>query len=312
MIRSAVVLWFLLATSSAALELTLPATAQQTVERNTSLDRYEVPVGVFASNRVPKLHIDGEVRRTAWRLALPGLTPLQVMRPLRKQIEAAGYEVVLDCEAEECGGFDFRFAIETLPGPNMYVSLRAFHVVTGLRLDAQDRPIAAVSLLTSTSSSSAYVQMIEAIASDIKPAAVASKPRGQAGEVARPPGNSGSALLRDGHLVLRDLDFDTGTSSLGPGPFGSLEALADLLIARPGLRIALVGHTDTIGGLEPNIALSRRRAVSVRQRLIERYGAPSGQIDAEGMGYLAPVASNLTEAGRDANRRVEAVVLSLD
>ena len=48
----------------------------------------------------------------------------------------------------------------------------------------------------------------------------------------------------------------------------------------------------------------------MRARLISEYGIDPARIEAEGMGYLAPVASNLTEAGRQANRRVEAILLS--
>jgi OOP family OmpA-OmpF porin len=75
------------------------------------------------------------------------------------------------------------------------------------------------------------------------------------------------------------------------------------------LRVALVGHTDATGSLDANIALSRKRAASVKDRLVRAYGIAVSRLDAEGMGYLAPIASNLTQAGRDANRRVEAVLL---
>ncbi|MEM7521233.1 MAG: OmpA family protein, partial [Pseudomonadota bacterium] len=47
----------------------------------------------------------------------------------------------------------------------------------------------------------------------------------------------------------------------------------------------------------------------VRQRLIDEFGVPAAQLDAEGMGYLSPIASNLDPAGRDRNRRVEVVIL---
>ncbi|MEP4553568.1 OmpA family protein, partial [Tateyamaria sp.] len=91
-----------------------------------------------------------------------------------------------------------------------------------------------------------------------------------------------------------------------------LATLAELLQARRGLRIAVVGHTDTEGGLQANINISRARAQAVRSALINTFNAPAAQIDAEGMGYLAPIASNLTPDGRDANRRVEVIVLSDD
>ena len=73
-----------------------------------------------------------------------------------------------------------------------------------------------------------------------------------------------------------------------------------------------MGHTDTVGGLEANVALSRRRAASVRDRLIERHGVPAEQLEAHGTGYLAPVAPNTTAEGREANRRVEAVLLETE
>ena len=78
---------------------------------------------------------------------------------------------------------------------------------------------------------------------------------------------------------------------------------------RPNLRVALVGHTDTVGGLDTNIALSRARAQSVRDRLISAFDADATRLDAEGMGYLSPIAPNLTEEGRRQNRRVEVILV---
>ena len=116
---AAALLGVLLAAPAAALELALPSTARLTAERNTAPDRYAAPVGVYAEGQVARVNVDGSVRRAAWRMDTPGLTALQVMRPLRRQLGEAGFDVVLDCAARECGGFDFRFAVEVLPGPNM-------------------------------------------------------------------------------------------------------------------------------------------------------------------------------------------------
>ena len=90
--------------------------------------------------------------------------------------------------------------------------------------------------------------------------------------------------------------------------FASLAELADWLARTPDVAVAIVGHTDADGSLEGNIAISRRRAQAVVDRLVADYGVPAGQLTAAGMGYLAPVASNLTPDGRAANRRVEAVI----
>ena len=110
--------------------------------------------------------------------------------------------------------------------------------------------------------------------------------------------------------MLGGLDFNSGTADLGSGPFDALAVLAQALRAAPDLRIALVGHTDNVGSLEGNIALSRNRAASVRQRMIEVYEIEPARMDAEEMGYLSPLTTNLTEAGREVNHRVEAVVLA--
>lgn len=308
MIRAAALL-IMLAGPVMALDFTLPATARQTVERNTSPDTFAAPIGVYADGKVPSVVVEGDVRRSAWRLDSPGLTPFQVMRPLRAQLVEAGFEVRLDCAAKTCGGFDFRFATETLPGPNMYVNIRAFHVVTGAR-SAGGEVSEVITLLASTSATSAYVQIIHAgnlgfaqetieTTADL-PLTV---------QTAATEESFAARLLRRGHTVLDDLDFDVGSTDLGPGTFETLEQLAAFMTAQPTMRIALVGHTDTVGGLEPNIAISRARARSVRQRLIDVYDVDADRMDAEGMGYLSPIASNLEEAGRTANRRVEVVLL---
>jgi outer membrane protein OmpA-like peptidoglycan-associated protein len=297
-----------LATPVRAVELALPINARLTVERNTSPDLYAAPIGVFANDTVPVQSIEGDVRRGAWRLGSPGLTPLQVMAPLRKQLSDAGFEIVLDCASAACGGFDFRFATETLPGPNMYVNIRAFHFVTARRA-VDGAPQEIVTVLTSTTATSAYVQIIQASLLDETPAQVESDPEVPSGEIPVQPQGIEGSLRRAGHLVLSDLDFDSGTTQLGAGPFATLQGLAGFLQQNPQVRVALVGHTDTVGGLQANIAISRERAQSVRQRLIDAYDIAPGRLDAEAVGFLSPLTSNTTDAGRTTNRRVEVVLL---
>ncbi len=311
MIRALLALLAMLAGPALALEFNLPSNARQTVVRNTAPDIYDAPVGVFANGQVPVVTVEGEVRRSAWRVSSPGLTPFQVMRPLREQLIEAGFEIMLDCRAKTCGGFDFRFATETLPGPNMYVNIRAFQFVTGMRKTG-DTVTEVVTLFASTSATSAYVQIIHAgtLSEDtvvIETAAARPVSNGQAVQ-----NDFASQLFQQGHAVLADLEFETGATTLGAGPFETLVQLAAFLKAQPQMRIVLVGHTDTTGGLQGNIAISRARAAAVRQRLIDAHGADPERMDAQGMGYLAPLASNLDVAGREKNRRVAVVLLGED
>lgn len=291
-----------------AIELQLPASARQMIARDTEQDRFFVPVGVIENGALPTLRIDGDVARSAWRIDVAGLTPLQLIAPLRAQLDAAGYELVLDCAALGCGGYDFRFEMEVLPAPNMYVNIRNFHVLTGLR-KSQSGGDEAITILASASSGASFVQIIQVGDGTQSNAVetVLATPSVVTGAVQKALADRLSA---DGFAVLGGLDFNSGTADLGSGPFDALAVLAQALRAAPDLRIALVGHTDNVGSLEGNIALSRNRAASVRQRMIELYEIEPARMDAEGMGYLSPLMTNQTEAGREANRRVEAVVLA--
>lgn len=120
-----------------------------------------------------------------------------------------------------------------------------------------------------------------------------------------------AALRRDGHVPVPGLDFETGGARLSPSSSSALDMLARLLLGNGGLdadlEVLIVGHSDDEGPLELNIDLSRRRAEAVMQALVER-GVPAARLEAHGAGFLAPVATNTTEEGRAANRRVELVL----
>lgn len=295
------------AQAARAVELELPATARQLIARDTVEDRFYLPTAPFDGTQLPTKLIEGDVVRSAWRVDVAGLTPLQMIRPLRAQLEEEGFRIVLDCAAAACGGYDFRFAAEVLPAPNMYVNIRNFHVVTALRGEAE-----AVMVLTSASSGASFVQIIQAgegvTRREVQTTAAVPLPAAPAPAPVR--GSLAETLLRDGHAVLEGLDFESGTTELGSGPIAALQELASVLQAQPELRVALVGHTDNVGTLQGNIALSRSRAAAVRAQLIAQWGIAADRLEAQGMGFLAPHTTNATDAGRDINRRVEVIVLA--
>ena len=289
-----------------AVELQLPNGARQMISRDTVQDRFFAPIAPFAEGVLPTQMIEGAVERSAWRIDVAGLTPLQLANPLRLQLEEAGYRIVLDCAAQVCGGYDFRFAAEVLPAPNMYLNIRNFHALTAMR-SRVGAPDEVVNILASASSGASFIQIIQAGAE--QPIAVAQSAV-PAVINAVPQGDVAWELAEKGRVVLSGLDFESGTSALGAGPFGSLQALADVLRVQTDMRIALVGHTDNVGSLEGNTALSISRASAVRDYLVSQFEILRSRLEAQGAGYLAPITTNLTDAGRETNRRVEAVVLS--
>ena len=126
-----------------------------------------------------------------------------------------------------------------------------------------------------------------------------------------PAGDLAAVLRATGHAVLAGLDFASGSAALEGDDHPSLAALAAFMAAEPDATVALVGHTDATGGAAGNMAISRRRAETVRALLVSRHGVAADRLEAAGVGFYAPVSDNATEAGRRANRRVEAVVTSV-
>jgi outer membrane protein OmpA-like peptidoglycan-associated protein len=106
---------------------------------------------------------------------------------------------------------------------------------------------------------------------------------------------------------ISDVLFDTGKYTLKPGAREKMAKVSGILLAYPGLKIQVEGHTDSVGGDEYNMRLSEQRAGSVREYLVAQ-GVPAAMVTAVGFGKTQPVATNDTAAGRQQNRRVELVV----
>ncbi len=103
--------------------------------------------------------------------------------------------------------------------------------------------------------------------------------------------------------AIENLEFQTGKSSIKPASYGALDRLAEMLKTK-GFSLKLGGHTDNVGNATKNMALSKDRAESVKQYLVNRGTNPS-KVEAVGYGQDQPIASNKTAAGRQKNRRVE-------
>ncbi|HKV26759.1 MAG TPA: OmpA family protein, partial [Candidatus Acidoferrales bacterium] len=106
---------------------------------------------------------------------------------------------------------------------------------------------------------------------------------------------------------IGDVLFATGKYDLRPEARERLAKLSGIVLAHPGLKLAVEGYTDNVGSEEFNQTLSEHRATAVRQYLVDQ-GLEADSITATGLGMSAPVADNSTAAGRQKNRRVEIVI----
>jgi outer membrane protein OmpA-like peptidoglycan-associated protein len=108
--------------------------------------------------------------------------------------------------------------------------------------------------------------------------------------------------------ISQQLFFATGNDVILRKSFSVLAAVGDVLRSTPGIRkVSIGGHTDTRGSADKNLALSQKRAESVRAWLVNA-GIDVGRLEAKGFGGTEPIASNKTTKGRAANRRVEFVI----
>lgn len=287
-----------------AFPLALPVDAELRTVQEDGQGSFDFPLAAWQNGAFSGQPVDGLVSKSVWRLPAPIGTTLETFAGLRQQLIEQGYDVTYECRTQGCGGFDFRFAVDLIGAPDMLIDLGDFRALTAQ--NGTDW----VFLFVSATPAAHFVQVVTVgETADAQQSAIVTQTSITSAQTG---GSLAQQLGQSGRAILADLSFETGASELQDIPFESLTQLAQYLTENPERKVALVGHTDSSGSLEANIALSKRRATAVMDRLIADYGVDPAQIAAEGMGYLAPVASNLTQTGRDTNRRVEVIITSTE
>ena len=140
----------------------------------------------------------------------------------------------------------------------------------------------------------------------------------QADKCPRDPGPAASdgCPKKYEHIVVTDqkielkqkIFFQTNKAVILPRSYGLLSEIAQVLKARPTMRLRVEGHTDSVGPHQRNMALSQARAEAVKQHLAG-LGAGVDRMEAVGFGPDQPIETNRTGAGREKNRRVEFVII---
>lgn len=290
--------------SFAQTQLELPVGARET--KNALQTSLEIATGPALRGHAQLRTIRGTVKRQAYRIEATPQESEGLRDILVSQLSTQGFQPVFECSTQSCGGFDFRFSLDMLSAPALYINITDFAYAALENPDTQE----AFQILTSSGKAS-YIAIDHVIpkratedtASETKTISITTGSDPQSFEFDQ-------VIAKDGRVILGDLDFAPGSSELGNGPYKSLENLAKYLAANTEKRMVLVGHSDNVGGLDPNIRLSSQRATSAMQHLIKVYKINPERLDARGVGYLSPIADNATQEGRKINRRVEAVLLN--
>jgi outer membrane protein OmpA-like peptidoglycan-associated protein len=235
--------------------------------------------------------LEGRVTRIAYRTG-PGPSILEVSRNFETQLAKAGFETLINCDTDQCGGIPFSEQIDALPIPAMWVDGFNYHYFAAHKKDGNADIYASV--VTSKNNDNIYTQLVVAVVGAMENKMV------DAAAMAKGLGDKG-------HIALYGIYFDTDRAVIKPESKPTLDEMAKLLGGQPQLKVFIVGHTDSQGAYEHNMTLSRQRAEAVAAALAGAYKIARGRLYTAGVGYLAPVGSNATEDGRALNRRVELV-----
>lgn len=123
---------------------------------------------------------------------------------------------------------------------------------------------------------------------------------------------SGVSVERNGDTLSLsmpgNITFDSGKANIKPAFNPVLNDIAAVMVKYPETKIEVQGHTDNVGDNAANLTLSQLRAQSVSSALMQR-GVASDRMRAVGYGESMPAVSNDTPAGREANRRVEIIII---
>jgi outer membrane protein OmpA-like peptidoglycan-associated protein len=125
---------------------------------------------------------------------------------------------------------------------------------------------------------------------------------------------TGVSVTRNGDQITLNMPgnvtFATNSSDLNPAFFDVLNSVGKVITEFDKTIVEVAGHTDSTGSESYNLALSERRAASV-SRYLQAQGINPQRIIQVGVGELRPVADNTTEAGKQANRRVEITLVPI-
>ena len=214
---------------------------------------------------------------------------LEIYRNYRQALEKAGAEIVWSCEDATCGPAYTR---------------SAWNQFNGLFAAADGEPRYLAATLTQGDTQAWVAVMVGKRRTQVDVVEITAM---DTGLVAVDPKVLAQSLADTGSARIYGIHFDVDKADIQPKSKPALDAIAALLKAQPALSIFVVGHTDATGTLAHNMALSAARAKSVVAALTGQYGIAAARLDPHGVGPLAPVATNATDAGRQLNRRVELV-----
>ena len=116
-------------------------------------------------------------------------------------------------------------------------------------------------------------------------------------------------LVEEGKFSTTGILFDVNAATIKPESSGVLKEVAEAIKSNAGIRVKIIGHTDSDGSDAANLELSKKRSEAVKNALVKDFGVDASALESDGKGETQPVGDNKSKEGKAQNRRVEFVKL---
>jgi len=264
--------------------------------KTAEFDEFPLALGkIINENSFEKVQqLEGKV--TKFKYSMPAnRSGLEVMRSYQHALQRGGFQILFTCDGKACISDMFQGG---------YTGS-----ASGIWCRKCEEPMRYLAAKLARASGDVYVSLVvekDKYEGGTWLTIVEVKPM-EAGLVTVNANALADDITKSGHVAVYGIYFDTGKAIIKPESKPVIDEIAKLLNSQATLKLHVVGHTDNVGTLPSNMTLSKQRAEAVVKALVNDHRIAAARLIANGVGPLAPVASNAAEEGRAKNRRVELV-----
>jgi OmpA-OmpF porin, OOP family len=266
--------------------------------KTVEFDEFPLALGqIIDRDKFTKVQrLEGKVTKFKYSVP-PTRSGLEVMRSYQDALQRGGFQVLFKCDGQQCFTEKFQGSYTAPPAASGIWCINCAepmrYLAARLPRTSGDVYVTLV-VVKDQSEGGTWLSIIE-----VKPM--------EGGQVTVNAAALANDIAQTGHASVYGIYFDTGKAVLKPESDPTLAEISKLLASNAKLKLHVVGHTDNVGTLASNLALSKQRADAVIAALATQYHVALPRLQAAGVGPLAPVATNKSEEGRSKNRRVELV-----
>ncbi len=239
--------------------------------------------------------VEGKLTNIIYRLPLSRST-LEVFDSYKRALTGAGFSLLFQCKGRACG------FTSAMTGKNRLLNV----IAQDINGDTDSRYLSAsrkspdgdvyISVFTLGGEGKILTRLT----------VVEARPMDN-GLISINAQSMGDAIRSAGRVALYGINFDTDKTEPTAASMPMIAEIARLLKNEPSLKLLIVGHTDRVGPYAYNLDLSKRRAEAITSQLVNQLQIQADRLQAIGVGYASPIATNRTDEGKAKNRRVELV-----